>query len=82
MIVGYGVVTGKYEYRPDRGYYKNVRTVRWDGRGVWKCDGFPVKALADVTASVEFVAKIDRTLGLDDGSSAPAPPVALPPYYG
>jgi 5-methylcytosine-specific restriction protein B len=80
VIVGYGVVTGEYEYRPDRGYYKHVRTVRWDGRGAWRCEGFPVKALTDITASVEFVAQIYQAIGLDDESSAPAPPVALARY--
>jgi hypothetical protein len=80
QIVGYGVVTGNYEYRHDRGYYKHVRAVRWDGRGAWKCEGFPVKALTDITASSEFVDKIDRILGLEDQPSAPVVPLALALY--
>ncbi len=35
LVVGYGIVTGDYEHRSERGYFKNVRAVRWDGRGSW-----------------------------------------------
>jgi hypothetical protein len=80
-VVGYGVVTGEYEHRGDRGYYKNVRKVRWDGRGTWTCEGvFPLKTLTDFTRYPDTVAQIDRILGLDIAQPAPPRPVALPPY--
>ena len=35
--MGYGIVTGQYEYRPERTSYRNVRRVRWERSGNWKC---------------------------------------------
>jgi 5-methylcytosine-specific restriction enzyme B len=78
QIVGYGVVTGDYEYRSARGYYQHVRTVRWDGRGTWKCEGFPVKALTQITVP-DFLAKIDRAIGIAE-PVAPEVTPALPPF--
>jgi 5-methylcytosine-specific restriction protein B len=74
-IVGYGVVTGGYEYRSTRDHYRHVRTVRWDGRGVWKAEGnlFPQKALTDLSEDADTIAEIDRILGLL-GESAVTPP--------
>jgi hypothetical protein len=80
-MVGYGVVTGDYEHRTDRGYYKNVRSVRWDGRGTWTCEGvFATKTLTDFTLYPDTVAELDRILGLDMAQPAPPRPSALPPY--
>ena len=80
-MVGYGVVTGDYEHRAERGYYKNVRKVRWDGRGSWVCESvFATKTLTDFTSYPDTVAELDRILGLDTAQPAPARPPALPPY--
>lgn len=44
-VVGYGLITGDYEYRPERATYRNVRRVRWERRGNWKCK--PLFAVKD-----------------------------------
>jgi 5-methylcytosine-specific restriction protein B len=72
IVVGYGVVTGEYEYRPERAYYRNIRTVRWDGRGEWNCGAiFPTKALTDFSPYPAAVAELDRIIG-----AVPATPAA------
>ena len=80
-MVGYGVVIGEYEHRAERGYYKNVRKVRWDGRGTWACESvFATKTLTDFTPYPDTVAALDKILGLDTAQPAPPRPPALPPY--
>jgi hypothetical protein len=80
-MVGYGVVVGAYEHRPDRGYYHNVRQVRWDGRGTWPCEGvFAMKTLTDFTPYPDTVAGLYATLGVEPAQPAPARPPALPRY--
>jgi predicted Mrr-cat superfamily restriction endonuclease len=50
-VVGYGIVTGDYEYRPERPTYRNVREVRWERRGNWKCKfALTVKTLTNFTS--------------------------------
>jgi hypothetical protein len=75
-MVGYGVVLGPYEHRPDRGYYCNVRQVRWDGRGTWSCEGvFTMKTLTDFTPYTDTVAGLYAVLGIE----SPQPALVRPP---
>lgn len=49
-VVGYGIITGDYEFRPERPTFRNVRKVRWERRGSWKTKSvFAVKTLTDFT---------------------------------
>jgi MoxR-like ATPase len=80
-MVGYGVVVGSYEHRPDRGYYHNVRQVRWDGRGTWPSKGvFPMKTLTDFTPYSDTVAGLFSVLGIEPAQPAPTRPRAVPRY--
>ncbi|MCC7174326.1 MAG: EVE domain-containing protein [Bryobacterales bacterium] len=80
-MVGYGVVVGGYEHRPDRGYYQNVRQVRWDGRGTWLCEGvFAMKTLTDFTPYPDTVAGLYSILGIEPAQAPPERPPALPRY--
>lgn len=81
-VIGYGVVTGDYEWQPTRTRFKSIRAVRWEGRGSWIYEGqFPVKTLTDITEDADLV-KTLRSLVLLDKPSAPppSPPAELPPY--
>jgi 5-methylcytosine-specific restriction enzyme B len=82
VVLGYGVVTGEYEYRPERSIFKSVRTVRWDGRGTWAFDEslFPLKTLTDITRLVDIVARIDQRVGIASIPPAPAIAVAQAPF--
>lgn len=54
--VGYGVVTGEYEYQPEREIYHHVRKVNWTKKGSWVYDDpGAVKTLTNVTPYPEFV---------------------------
>jgi MoxR-like ATPase len=81
-VIGYGIVTGEYEWRPLRASYKSVRTIRWEGRGSWNFEPqFAVKTLTDITEYSDVV-KTLRSLVLLDKPVAPPPPpvIELPPY--
>jgi hypothetical protein len=79
-VVGYGVVTGEYEYRPERTAYQNVRRVRWERRGNWKSKPvFAVKTLTDFTSYPETVQYLIELIGVSEAAS-PTPRPALPPY--
>ncbi len=76
-VVGYGVVTGDYEYREDRAQFKHVRRVRWEQRGNWKCKPlFPVKTLIDFTPYPEVVQDLTALIG----RLPPIPPPPVRPY--
>jgi 5-methylcytosine-specific restriction protein B len=80
-VVGYGTVTGDYEYRADRGTYRNVRTVRWDRRGQWKSKPvFAVKTLTDFTPYRETVAYLAELVGASELLETKATAIQLAPY--
>ncbi len=78
-VVGYGTVTGDYEYRPGRQEYLHVRTVRWERKGNWRCPKqvFPVKTLTDFTLYTKVLADLEELIGVVE---QPQPPVVAPPY--
>lgn len=57
--VGYGVVTGGYEYQPERENYHHVRKVNWTKKGYWIHDNpGPLKTLTNITPYPDFVKSI------------------------
>jgi 5-methylcytosine-specific restriction protein B len=80
-IVGYGIVTGDYEYRPERANYRNVRRVRWERRGNWKSKPFfAVKTLTDWTPYPDTVQYITDLIGVTESPALVATRPTLPPY--
>lgn len=63
-IIGRGVVTGEYQYKPeleDEEYeWGHVRSVNWTHNGEWKHPGQAVmKTLTEITQYTEYVAKLN-----------------------
>jgi len=81
-IIGYGTVTGDYEYRADRSQFKNVRTVRWEGRGTWTSPApVAIKTLTDVTGDTAFVNALEQMVGgAITGTPKPIPVAVRDPY--
>ncbi|HXK40200.1 MAG TPA: hypothetical protein VJ837_05185, partial [Candidatus Paceibacterota bacterium] len=76
-VVGYGTVTGDYEYDPSRGWYKHVRSVQWLANGVWHLpegEQLPAKTLTNVTKDQNLVDTLTKLVGLDLGSIGKATP--------
>ncbi len=80
--LGWGIVTGDYQYQPDRKEYHHVRTVDWKKKGVWEADfKLGVKSLTDVTKYSEFVQKLQSLLGIDVMATSPVLSDANQPNY-
>jgi 5-methylcytosine-specific restriction protein B len=80
-VVGYGIVTGNYEYRPERTSYRHVRRVRWERRGNWKGKSlFAVKTLTDFSRYPDVVKYLTDLIGVSEPTITPAPTQKLPPY--
>jgi hypothetical protein len=81
-IIGYGTVIGEYEHRADRSQFKNVRTVRWEGRGTWPSPApVAVKTLTDVTEANAFVTALETTVSGPVGETPkPIPAAVREPY--
>ena len=79
-VVGYGTVTGDYEYQPQRQEYHHIRTVRWERKGNWHCPKqvFPVKTLTDFTSDTKVLADLEALM--DVVPLPQPPPIAAPPY--
>lgn len=79
-VIGYGTVTGDYEYRNERQEYRHVRTVRWERKGEWRCPKqiFPVKALTEFTEHPEVIADLEQLIGV---AEPPQPAVVAAPEY-
>jgi 5-methylcytosine-specific restriction protein B len=76
-VVGYGVVSGDYEYAPKRGWYKHVRSVNWLASGAWvlpEGHQLPAKTLTNVTKDQDLVDTLTKLVGLDLGSVEKAVP--------
>ena len=80
-VVGYGIVTGDYEYRPERTTYRSVRQVRWERRGNWKCKPlFAVKTLTDFTRYPDSVQYLTNLIGVSEAATTPTAAPTLTPY--
>jgi 5-methylcytosine-specific restriction protein B len=57
--VGYGVVTGEYEYSPEEGDMPNIRSVEWLSNKVINSDGpIVTKTMTNITRYVSYVKKL------------------------
>lgn len=69
QIVGWGVVTGDYEYRAQLSPLPNIRKVEWKNRGTWPTGDriLVTKTLTDVTRYAQFVLELKALVGVPDG---------------
>lgn len=76
-LVGYGVVTGSYEYEAARSSYQHLRTIEWRTKGEWALpedERLPVKTLTDITRFPDLVDRLSDLTGLDINTiQTPAP---------
>jgi 5-methylcytosine-specific restriction protein B len=81
-IIGYGIVTGEYEHRLHRSQFKNVRAVRWEGKGTWASPApLAVKTLTDMTDDVTFVSALENMVsGPASEKRKPIPAEVREPY--
>ena len=83
-IIGRGVVTGEYQYRPDleddEYEYGHIRTVDWTHNGEWDHPGQAVmKTLTDITSYTEYVEKLNA-LFTEDVEDIEEIETTYPPY--
>ncbi len=79
LIVGKGVVTGDYEYRPERAEYRKVRKVNWTDNGEWPHPGqAAMKTLTDITPYTEYIEKLNNLF--EDEPSPVEPETSIDPY--
>jgi 5-methylcytosine-specific restriction enzyme B len=81
-IVGYGIVTGEYEFQAARTHFRNVRTVRWEGRGSWASPAsVAIKTLTDLTNDADFIKALDKIIsGPVSEPPKPIPAAVREPY--
>ena len=83
-VIGRGIVTGDYEYRPDledeEYEYGHIRTVDWTHNGEWDHPGQAVmKTLTDITSYTDYVEKLNA-LFTDDIGDIEEIETTYPPY--
>ncbi len=83
-VIGRGIVTGDYEYRPDledeEYEYGHVRSVDWTHNGEWDHPGQAVmKTLTDITSYTDYVEKLNA-LFADDIEDIEEVETTYPPY--
>ena len=84
-IVGRGVVSGEYQYKPeleDEDYeYGHIRTVDWTHNGEWEHPGQAVmKTLTDITQYTEYVAKLNALFEDDMAEEVEETAIQYPTY--
>ena len=84
-VIGRGVVTGEYQYKPeleDEEYeYGHIRTVDWTHNGEWEHPGQAVmKTLTDITQYTEYVAKLNALFEDDTTEEAEETEIQYPCY--
>lgn len=83
-VIGRGIVTGDYQYRPDlqdeEYEYGHIREVEWTHKGEWEHPGQAVmKALTDITPYTDYVEKLNA-LFADEAEDIEEAETAYPPY--
>lgn len=69
-ILGRGVVTGEYEFRPEYGQFSHCRKVEWGARGNWSVDKqLPMKTLTEFTDYPQAIAQIESLFESNEGES-------------
>ena len=80
-VIGRGVVESDYEYDPSRGYYKNVRKVRWTHKGEWKHPGrAAMQTLTDASQWPFYVEKLKALFVNDAVDEEDEPEQSYPTY--
>ena len=82
-VVGYGVITGPHYYDDSRPDYRNIRSVRWQGRGNWEVNRtLALKAVTNISSQTELVDDLRRIVGisLDQEEDVSLPPVTRKPF--
>ena len=78
-FVGRGIVTGEYEFHPDKAEFRSVRRVRWTARGEWAWpDLLPMKTLTEWTGFPSLVEKLELLL-TETATGASSQPVVITP---
>jgi len=69
--LGYGIVTGEYEFDPSDIGLPNHRKVNWIKTGVWPATDGPIvtKTLTDITKYPGYVDHLKKMLGISEGVS-------------
>jgi len=67
QYLGYGIVTGDYEYREARASFKHVRQVNWIKHGEWeaKPSRIVLKTLTDITKYPDYLQSLKRLIGIE-----------------
>jgi hypothetical protein len=81
-IVGHGVVTGDYQYQPERKGMKSLRPVRWEGRGEWASPTMlATKTLTDLTEATDLVEALEKLVAvLPEEPPKPLPTAVREPF--
>lgn len=71
--LGYGIITGDYEFKEDRPSFNHCRTVDWKKKGVWPDDvqRIVTKTLTDITKYPEYVDRLRRLIGIEQEAIIP-----------
>lgn len=80
-IIGYGEVTGDYQYDDKRQSYSNIRPMNWLGKGTWellKDSRLPLKTLTDISSDPGLAKHISRLVGLGLPKGSNKTPVGKP----
>ena len=67
-LIGAGIVTSDYQYRPERNHSRNIRTVDWLVKGEWDIEMIAMQTLVNFTNYPEVVEKYKKLLGLNKDS--------------
>ncbi|HEV8512935.1 MAG TPA: AAA family ATPase, partial [Cyclobacteriaceae bacterium] len=69
--LGYGIVTGDYEFKSSDIKFPNQRTVNWIKKGVWPSVDDPIvtKTLTDITKYPDYVDRLKKMLGIVENIS-------------
>ena len=83
-IIGRGIVTGEYQYKPEfineEHDFAHIRTVDWTHSGEWPHPGQAVmKTLTDITSYTDYVKKLNELFAEDD-EGAKEIETTYPPY--
>ena len=69
-LVGFGKVTSDYRFDSTRPIFKNIREVRWLGKGEWELPEdslLPIKTLTDITKDWKLVESLKQLVGYREG---------------
>lgn len=69
--VGWGVVSGDYEYDPERSGQQHLRKVEWRVKGLWEASFQLIpKTLTDISKQPDYIAEIIDLLGINEDNTS------------